>query len=297
MSRLIRYEHLKFNDVLSHTSTTGVIHKGEYQGEKVVIKTIKINDPDEMKLVQREMAIHMDLQYPNIVNFLGFCKQGNTLHLVTQYIESVGHLGKVLRNIEYQFNWRFRLQIAFDIASLLEYLHTKNIIHRDLRSKNFLLNVENSVILTDLGLARFLETSKQMTYVGGNDWMAPEVVLGKTYNEKADIFSFGIILVELVTRAKPSHYDLKRELAGGFGLKADVLLAVAPKDTPPKLLELILDCCEYDPNSRPSIVQALETLTSIIIEVEKYEQIPIIHKLDPVEFERLKKKKLKKRRT
>jgi len=142
-------------------------------------------------------------------------------------------------------------------------------MHRDLKSKNVLIE-QNSWIakLCDFGFAR--ETTGEMTFKVGTDaWMAPEVMQGNVYDYKADVFSFGIILYELMTRSKP----FKRLPKNSFNFEENEFLNIIKEKTaanPPlePILKLSLRCIEYDPNNRPSFKELLNDFQEIYKNLE-----------------------------
>lgn len=143
------------------------------------------------------------LRHPNIVLFLGACIKPPNLGLVLEFCNK-GSLWSVLQNHEISLTWEDRKKIALDTAKGVYYLHSFNppILHRDLKSLNLLLDDSFRTKLIDFGWTRKLDiimTGKIGTY----QWMAPEVISGLNYTEKADVFSFGIILWEIASREPP----------------------------------------------------------------------------------------------
>lgn len=143
------------------------------------------------------------LRHPNIVMFLGACTKPPHLAIVLEYC-SKGSLWSVLQNHEINLSWEDRRRIALDAAKGVWYLHCFNppILHRDLKSLNLLLDDSLRTKLADFGWTRAL--GNYMTgKIGTYQWMAPEVIGGHSYTEKADVFSYGIILWEIAAREPP----------------------------------------------------------------------------------------------
>ena len=143
------------------------------------------------------------LRHPNIVLFLGACIKPPNLGLVLEYCTR-GSLWSVLQNHEIDLKWEDRKKIALDKAKGVFYLHSFNppILHRDLKSLNLLLDDSFRTKLIDFGWTRKLD-GKMTGKIGTYQWMAPEVISSQNYTEKADVFSFGIILWEIASREPP----------------------------------------------------------------------------------------------
>jgi len=148
------------------------------------------------------------------------------------------------------------LKIALDIAMPCYYLQMKNILHRDLKSQNILLSsADYKAKLCDLGLARALDTaSRHMTFVGTDRWMAPEICLGIDYDYKVDVFSYGVVLMEIVTQAVPDE----RRAQDKFAFNEGAIRAKVPKSCPPGFAQLAIDCTKLDPRTRPSFKSILD---------------------------------------
>jgi serine/threonine protein kinase len=189
---------------------------------------------------------------------MGICKEGTDIYVITEYVEG-GTLWKLVKNKAKALTWLTRVSFALDVSKAIAYLHARNIIHRDLKCKNLLVDKTLHVKVCDFGLSRDTGENEQkfMTKAGTDRWMAPEVILGNPYNVKADSFSFGMTLYELVCRAKPPE----RHPMNGYHVETAELLAQIPPDCPPELKQLMLECADkYVPLVQPSR-RALSILT------------------------------------
>ncbi|KAM3939767.1 uncharacterized protein RB166_021801 isoform 2-T2 [Leptodactylus fuscus] len=152
----------------------------------------------------REVQLMNRLCHPNILRFMGVCVQQGQLHALTEYING-GNLEQLLQSGD-PLSWSVRVTLSRDIALGLRYLHSKGVFHRDLTSKNCLVRYDDSGytgVVADFGLAEKIPDRSQtepLSVVGSPYWMAPEVLRGDVYNEKADVFAFGIILCEIIAR-------------------------------------------------------------------------------------------------
>uniref|UniRef100_A0A665UYH8 dual-specificity kinase n=1 Tax=Echeneis naucrates TaxID=173247 RepID=A0A665UYH8_ECHNA len=195
----------------------------------------------------REVQLMNRLSHPNILRFIGVCVHEGQLHALTEYING-GNLEQLLGSDVY-LSWSVRLRLALDIARGLQYLHSKGIFHRDLTSKNCLVRWDGGVcsaVVGDFGLAEKIpdyseeEDQEPLAVVGSPYWMAPEVLRGEVYNEKVDVFAYGIILCEVIARIQADPDILPR--TEDFGLDVEAFQQMVG-DCPPDFLELAIGCC------------------------------------------------------
>ncbi|XP_030640874.1 dual specificity testis-specific protein kinase 2 [Chanos chanos] len=215
----------------------------------------------------REVQLMNRLCHPNVLRFLGVCVHEGQLHALTEYING-GSLEQLLDSDVY-LPWSVRIGLSLDIARGLQYLHSKGIFHRDLTSKNCLVRCENghfTAVVGDFGLAEKIPdysdcVDKQpLAVVGSPYWMAPEVLRGELYNEKVDVFAYGIILCQIIARIEADPDILPR--TEDFGLDVEAFGHMAG-DCPNALFRLAVHCCNMCADSRPSfseIVISLETV-------------------------------------
>lgn len=197
--------------------------------------------------------------------------------MVTEFVAR-GDLRNLLSDLSMTLSWQLRLKIAIEVASAIEHYLSKGFIHRDLKvyykffflvnlntqfvkkSENLLVMNDFTIKLCDFGLARDnVGRDRSMTLVGTDDWMAPEIILGEDYDQSADVFSFGMVLVEIITRLKPPL----REPRNSFEFPLKEFQGNCPSDCPPKFIEITLKCIEYEPKNRPDIVEALSQLKEV----------------------------------
>jgi len=228
----------------------GSVYKGSYCGTPVAIKELyDASNAIIQKLVKREVATLKSMRHPNIVQFMGLCQNAQGIYIVTEFVPG-GHLWARLKHPGVFLDWATRVQWAIDISQAMSYLHRKNFLHRDLKSKNLLVGDNNHIKICDFGFARTTQDQRSemyMTKTGTGLWMAPEVTLGRPYSAKADVFSFGVILRELITRTKPPP----RVPRDRFGFNPHEFRKGVPEDCPPALLQLAVDCVSYEPEHRP----------------------------------------------
>nr|CAB41970.1 protein kinase [Homo sapiens] len=231
-----------------------VRHRASGQVMALKMNTLSSNRANMLKEVQ----LMNRLSHPNILRYIN---SGN----LEQLLDSNLHLP-----------WTVRVKLAYDIAVGLSYLHFKGIFHRDLTSKNCLIKRDEngySAVVADFGLAEKIPDvsmgSEKLAVVGSPFWMAPEVLRDEPYNEKADVFSYGIILCEIIARIQADPDYLPR--TENFGLDYDAFQHMVG-DCPPDFLQLTFNCCNMDPKLRPSFVEIGKTLEEILSRLQEEEQ-------------------------
>jgi serine/threonine protein kinase len=254
---IINFKQLELGKQIG-VGSYGVVYRAKWKGVDVAVKKFMKQKLPEKRMLEfrAEVASLSELHHPNIIMFIGACVKPPNLCIVTEYMKK-GNLRDILRDKTIQLPWKLRMKIARSIALALNYLHTLDpvIIHRDLKSSNILVDENWGVKVADFGFARIKAENTTMTRCGTPCWTAPEILRGQAYDEKADIYSFGIVLWELVTRAHP--YGERNFI----GVTMDVLNGVRPAIPPSTnkdLAELIRECWEDNPKKRPKLKRMLK---------------------------------------
>eukprot|EP00698_Gefionella_okellyi_P003807 TRINITY_DN13538_c0_g1_i1.p1 TRINITY_DN13538_c0_g1~~TRINITY_DN13538_c0_g1_i1.p1 ORF type:complete len:363 (-),score=62.01 TRINITY_DN13538_c0_g1_i1:63-1151(-) len=243
----------------------GEVYKATWRGKTVAVKTVKAqvlrNDPRCMKNFTTEISVMARTRHPNIAMFLGACLRPPELGIVLEFLPR-GSVFDWLHS-RAQVTWELIRRFAIDTALAMNYLHLCKppIIHRDLKSANLLIADDWTVKLSDFGLSRLLDTQQHMTRVGTTAWTAPEVLSNQRYDIKADVFSFGIVLWELVTRHVP--YAGMDPVQVALAVVNQNMRPPIPSTCPPAMSQLMQRCWQTTPEYRPSFNEVLTALQSM----------------------------------
>ncbi|KAK8522245.1 hypothetical protein V6N13_115220 [Hibiscus sabdariffa] len=258
--------HLKFGNKVA-SGSYGDLFKGTYCSQEVAIKVLKPEriNTDLQKEFAQEVFIMRKVRHKNVVQFIGACTKPPNLCIITEFM-SGGSVYDYLHKHKGVFKLPTLLKVAIDVSKGMNYLHQNDIIHRDLKAANLLMDENEAVKVADFGVARVKAQSGVMTAETGTyRWMAPEVIEHKPYDHKADVFSFGIVLWELLTGKIP--YEFLTPLQAAVGVVQKGLRPSIPKHTNPRLTELLERCWQQDPALRPDFAEIIEILQQIAKEV------------------------------
>ncbi|KAH7287233.1 hypothetical protein KP509_32G045200 [Ceratopteris richardii] len=248
----------------------GEVYLGDWHGIEVAVKKFLDQDflGDALDEFISEVQIMRRMQHPNVVHFLGAVTRPPNLSIVTEYLPR-GSLFRLLHRPNCQLDERLRLKMALDVAEGMNYLHTSRpiIVHRDLKSPNLLVDKDWVVKVCDFGLSRLKHHTflSSKSTAGTPEWMAPEVLRNEPSNEKCDVYSFGVILWELVTLQQPWSGMNPMQVVGAVGFQ-DRRLEL-PKNLEPSIAQIITGCWQSDPKLRPSfsdITVALRPLDRLL---------------------------------
>ncbi|CAL9759552.1 unnamed protein product [Musa acuminata subsp. burmannicoides] len=244
----------------------GEVYRADWNGTEVAVKKFLDQDfyGDALDEFRSEVRIMRRLRHPNVVLFMGAVTRPPNLSIVSEFLPR-GSLYRILHRPNCQIDEKRRIKMALDVARGMNCLHTSvpTIVHRDLKSPNLLVDKNWTVKVCDFGLSRLKHSTflSSKSTAGTPEWMAPEVLRNENSNEKCDVYSFGVILWELATLRMPWSGMNPMQVVGAVGFQERRL--DIPKEVDPLVASIIWECCQTDPNLRPSFAQLTTALRSL----------------------------------
>ncbi|PKY51031.1 kinase-like protein [Rhizophagus irregularis] len=248
----------------------GKVIKANLANRGLVALKIFFNDNSKEKLNEefvKELKLLCEIDYhSNINRFLGVTNDSMSYTLVLEYANE-GNLRDYLRNNFASLNWNRKIKMALDITNGLKFLHSKEIIHRDLHSKNILVN-NGKLLIADFGLSKKLAevtTSSMGNEMGMYEYIDPQCIKNIKYkkDKKSDIYSLGVLLWEISSGSLPFHdYRSNRNILA-IHISYKNLREEPIKDTPLKYQQLYQKCWDDEPKSRPDIKEVYKILNEV----------------------------------
>eukprot|EP01113_Clastostelium_recurvatum_P021189 TRINITY_DN2505_c0_g1_i1.p1 TRINITY_DN2505_c0_g1~~TRINITY_DN2505_c0_g1_i1.p1 ORF type:complete len:547 (-),score=139.75 TRINITY_DN2505_c0_g1_i1:184-1824(-) len=267
----IRPEEITLEELIG-TGSFGKVYKGRCRQKAVAVKILHKQqfDPATLAAFRKEVLLMSKIFHPNVCLFMGACTIPGKCMIVTELVPK-GNLEALLHDEKMHFPLPLRMRMARDAALGVNWLHESNpvFIHRDLKSSNLLVDENMRVKICDFGLSAVKQRHQMMkdqTSAKGTPlYMAPEVMMFREFNETSDVYSFGIVLWEILVRKEPfSHFR---------GLEAFRTAVCIHHERPPipadcleSLRRLIERCWDKDPARRPSFREIICQLDHVIVE-------------------------------
>uniref|UniRef100_A0A8C1BH76 non-specific serine/threonine protein kinase n=1 Tax=Cyprinus carpio carpio TaxID=630221 RepID=A0A8C1BH76_CYPCA len=267
----------------------GTVFKGKWHGD-VAIKILKVTEPtpEQLQAFKNEMQVLRKTRHVNILLFMGFMTKPN-FAIITQWCEG-SSLYRHLHVTETKFDTMRRIDVARQTAQGMDYLHAKNIIHRDLKSNNIFLHEGWTVKIGDFGLATVKSRwsgSQQVEQPSGSIlWMAPEVIRMQDtnpYTFQSDVYGYGVVLYELMSGTLPYSNINNRDqiifMVGRGYLSPD--LSKLCSNCPKSMKRLIVDCLKFKRDERPlfpQILVGIEQVQDLLPKIERSASEPSLHR-------------------
>ncbi|GLJ22039.1 hypothetical protein SUGI_0412960 [Cryptomeria japonica] len=265
--------------------TFGAVYRGVLDGQDVAVKVLDWGDeksrrPAEISALRiaflQEVGVWHKLDHPNITKFIGASmgssssndggatfrvpSSHNACCVVMEYLSGGTLKNYLIKKRREKLGFNVVIQLALDISRGLSYLHSQKIVHRDVKTENMLLDRSGSVKMADFGVARIeAENLRDMTGTTGTlGYMAPEVLDGKPYNRKCDVYSFGICLWEIYCCEMPYAHLSFAEFTSAV-VKQNLRPKI-PRCCPTSLANVMKKCWDANPEKRPEMEEVVELL-------------------------------------
>ncbi|XP_031113735.1 putative receptor-like protein kinase At4g00960 isoform X3 [Ipomoea triloba] len=262
----------------------GPVYKGKFQGgQEIAVKRMGSHSNQGMEEFKNEVLLIAKLQHRNLVKLLGYCMQAKEKILIYEYMPNKSLDTFIFDRTRCMLlNWNKRVDIILGIIRALVYLHHDSrlrIIHRDLKTNNILLDEDLMPKISDFGLARIVEgktiEANTKKIVGTYGYMSPEYALDGLFSTKSDVFSFGVVMLEIITGKNNSAFYEHEEVSNLLGyvwklwtkgntmdLVDESVLQSCNEDEVLKCINVGLLCVEEDPNNRPNMSNVLLMLSN-----------------------------------
>jgi serine/threonine protein kinase len=261
-----------------------IIYKANYNNDIVAIKKFKQVDTESNHyFYKKELKLISNLNHSNIVNFIGFIFEKNGIvGIVLEYCELKTLKSFIEKNLKL-LKWKLKLKLLLDVSKGMEYIHFKKLIHRDLKLENVLISKGLIAKITNFDISRESDINDKHKTIkcGTSLYMAPEVVTSGDYDQKCDVFSFAIMMFQLLTKKIDNIYQ--DTISNDNVLNVELQVAINPNFRPliPKkylekkkyfeFIELMKKCWNQDPKERPSFNDITMTLQKISDNIVKLE--------------------------
>ncbi|XP_034482261.1 mitogen-activated protein kinase kinase kinase 7-like [Drosophila innubila] len=249
----------------------GVVYKSHFNDLPCAIKEVFVKDDDAKKNIEREVKYLSQAIHKNIIELYGTVEDKDSKFGIAMEFADCGTLYDYIHNkkgdqMRSEYSDSTALSWMCQLAEGLEYLHAmkpKPIIHRDIKTKNLLLTDNYRVLkIADFGTTREQATLMTKDYVGTPEYMAPEISVSFTYSEKSDVYSYGIVFWEVMSRKKPFYYLTNEE-------PLIIMEKVTKGERPPiedtkdlkNVRNLIEKCWDKNPEKRPSMHNLVSELS------------------------------------
>jgi predicted Ser/Thr protein kinase len=258
-----KYSQIPFKDIVLEQmigdGSYGKVYLAKWNSAHVAVKFCK--GKGQLDNFLREINVMIELPpHPNVVQLFGVSLDCPQPVLIMEYCAG-GSLDKLLYDSNVKLSDDQKMRLIQGIAAGMYHLHTYNIVHRDLAARNILVTDGGNPKISDFGMSRILERvdeGKTNSSVGPVCWMAPESIATRNYSKKSDVWSFGIVVYEIVSQCEP-HKDCN-VLEVALQIRDKGLTPAIPGNCLPLFSQIMQMCWQKNPDERPTFATIRQIL-------------------------------------
>lgn len=252
----------------------GDVYKGKWRSTDVAIKTLNVGNPD-LETFLDEAAVMKKLRHPKLIALYAVCTDELPYYIVTEFMTN-GNLRDYLRASEgLSLTLANLVHIATQVAQGMEHIHNNGIVHRDLAARNVLVgDTINDVKIGDFGMAKSIDSMGTIPRDAKlpMKWTAPEAIKNRQFSFKSDVWSFGILLVELFTYGQMPYKGTEWKTAQLLAELNRGYRHPQPANCPENVYEVMLFCWRREPDERPTFEHLADRLDNIVDYVGQYQE-------------------------